>query len=149
MRRRHLFALVVAALAAASPGAASARPLVPGAAATVGEAGAFVEVGHRGSYGSHPRWRGYDHYRRHRGFSLRLGWGYPSYGYPWPPSPSVQYYPARPRMLVPTPMAPAPTYGASGAWTAQWYAYCASKYRSFDSRTGLYTTYSGHKRTCR
>ena len=30
-----------------------------------------------------------------------------------------------------------------------WKAACASKYRSFEWHTGLYTTYSGYKRPCR
>ena len=31
----------------------------------------------------------------------------------------------------------------------EWIAACARKYRSFEPRTGLYTTYSGYKRQCR
>jgi hypothetical protein len=31
----------------------------------------------------------------------------------------------------------------------EWIAACARKYRSFEPRTGLYTTYSGYKRRCR
>lgn len=34
-------------------------------------------------------------------------------------------------------------------WTDDWYAYCASKYRSFDPDTGTYMTYSGRRKLCR
>lgn len=33
-------------------------------------------------------------------------------------------------------------------WSGDWYNYCASKFRSFDARTGYYTTYGGNKRFC-
>jgi hypothetical protein len=48
--------------------------------------------------------------------------------------PPVHYYP-------PVRYTPAP-------WTPDWYAYCASKYRSFDARSGTYVTYSGYRRLC-
>lgn len=35
------------------------------------------------------------------------------------------------------------------AWSDDWLDYCASKYRSFNPRTGKYRTYSGEYRTCR
>ena len=45
---------------------------------------------------------------------------------------------------------PAPVrYGRPKPWTRAWYRYCHNKYRSFNSRTGYYTTYSGRKRFCR
>lgn len=34
-------------------------------------------------------------------------------------------------------------------WTAEWYDYCAAKYRSFNPETGRYRTYSGKYRRCR
>ncbi len=34
-------------------------------------------------------------------------------------------------------------------FTAEWHAYCAAKYRSFDPTTGLYLAYSGVHRMCR
>ncbi|WP_319533535.1 BA14K family protein [uncultured Cohaesibacter sp.] len=43
----------------------------------------------------------------------------------------------------------APHYGTPRPWTRAWYRYCHSKYRSFNPRTGYFTTYSGHKRFCR
>lgn len=33
-------------------------------------------------------------------------------------------------------------------WTPEWYDYCASRFRSFNARTGYYTTYSGRKKFC-
>lgn len=33
-------------------------------------------------------------------------------------------------------------------WTPEWYDYCASRYRSFNARTGYFTTYSGRKKFC-
>ena len=42
-----------------------------------------------------------------------------------------------------------PYYGRPEPWTREWHQYCHNKYRSFDSRTGYYTTYSGRKRFCR
>lgn len=35
------------------------------------------------------------------------------------------------------------------AWTPQWYAYCARKYRSFNPNTGYFLAYSGQYRFCR
>ena len=34
-------------------------------------------------------------------------------------------------------------------WTGEWYDYCANRYRSFNPRTGYYTTYGGYQRFCR
>lgn len=34
-------------------------------------------------------------------------------------------------------------------WSPAWYDYCRAKYRSFNAKTGYYTTYSGRKRFCR
>ena len=34
-------------------------------------------------------------------------------------------------------------------WTPAWHDYCSRKYRSFNPRTGYYTTYGGRKRFCR
>ncbi|WP_417771063.1 BA14K family protein [Stappia sp.] len=49
------------------------------------------------------------------------------------------YYPNAPR--VSAGYAPEP-------WSREWYAYCADKFRSFEPRTGTYTTYGGEKRFC-
>ncbi|SFO79923.1 BA14K-like protein [Cohaesibacter marisflavi] len=73
---------------------------------------------------------------------------------PGPPPPRY-YRPAPPRYYRPAPRRyyrpppPPRYYGRPAPWTSAWYAYCHSKYRSFDSRTGYYTTYSGYKRFCR
>jgi len=41
-------------------------------------------------------------------------------------------------------------YGAPRPWTRAWYGYCASKYRSFDPRSGTYQPYGGGpRRLCR
>ncbi|WP_306030440.1 BA14K family protein [Stappia sp. MMSF_3263] len=47
--------------------------------------------------------------------------------------------------------APPPVVNRGGLrpWTPAWYAYCSSRYRSFNPRTGTYTTYSGQQRLCR
>jgi hypothetical protein len=104
-----------------------------------------MTVEHRDGWDGH-----YGHSRpvRHwyyRGFALRLGWGDPAYGYPWGyPTPPIVSAPA-PHVLVPAPLVrgPAPPTGAP-----EWYSYCATRYRSFEPDTGLYTTYSGRKRMC-
>ncbi|MCV6574688.1 MAG: BA14K family protein [Cohaesibacter sp.] len=40
-------------------------------------------------------------------------------------------------------------YDRPKPWTGAWYRYCAERYRSFNARTGHFTTYSGKKRFCR
>jgi hypothetical protein len=35
------------------------------------------------------------------------------------------------------------------AWTREWYAYCASKYRSFDPPSGTFQPYYGPRQLCR
>lgn len=34
-------------------------------------------------------------------------------------------------------------------WTKAWFRYCRRTYRSFNSSTGYYVTYSGYRRFCR
>lgn len=89
------------------------------------------------------RWHGGGHRWRNRyyggwgyapyvGLGLGLGaaWGYPYYyGYDYVPR---TYY-----------------RGALQPWTPAWYEYCSSRYRSFNPRTGYFTTYSGRKVFCR
>lgn len=41
--------------------------------------------------------------------------------------------------------APAPVYAGGG----DWHAYCASKYRSYDVRSGTYLGYDGYRHPCR
>jgi hypothetical protein len=45
--------------------------------------------------------------------------------------------------------APAQAYGSPEPWTDEWYAYCHSKYRSFNPQTGMFLAYSGEYRPCR
>ena len=51
------------------------------------------------------------------------------------PPPRVVYYERAP-VYFPTP------------WTPDWYAYCASKYRTFDGRSGTYVSWDGTRRFC-
>lgn len=40
-------------------------------------------------------------------------------------------------------------YGPPPPWSREWYAYCHSKYRSFDPYSGTYQPYRGPRRFCR
>lgn len=42
----------------------------------------------------------------------------------------------------------APAYGPR-PWTREWYNYCASRYRSFDARSGTFQPYNGPRQVCR
>jgi hypothetical protein len=44
---------------------------------------------------------------------------------------------------------PVQTYGSPEPWTDEWYAYCHSKYRSFNPQTGMFLAYSGEYKLCR
>ncbi len=57
--------------------------------------------------------------------------------YVTPPRPAYGRPPVYPVQAV----APAP-------WSPAWFAYCTSKYRSFNPNTGTYRTYSGQNRFC-
>lgn len=61
------------------------------------------------------------------------------------------YYGPGPAYYGPAPVyrRAAPVYYAPEPWSPDWYAYCASKYRSFDARSGTYVTYGGERRYCR
>ncbi|GAB4231500.1 MAG: hypothetical protein Kow0032_13760 [Methyloligellaceae bacterium] len=84
---------------------------------------------HHHRHHHHPRYR---HHHRHYYYYGPV----PRYYVPVPPP--AAYYPPPPYYSY----APAP-------WTPEWYAYCASKYRSFDPRTGTYQPYHGPRRLCR
>ncbi|PTW61600.1 BA14K-like protein [Breoghania corrubedonensis] len=99
-------------------------------------------------------WRGRDRYWRQRhyrpGLSFWFGSGgvgvpYGYYGYR--PGP---YY--RGPVYYGRPAVPPRGYyyrGRPAPGTPDWYAYCASKYKSFNPRTGRYLAYSGKYRRCR
>src|SRR5688572_13349231 len=55
----------------------------------------------------------------------------------------------RPEIVRPTAVNPVIETGVPRAFTAQWYKYCAQRYRSFEPGTGLYTSFSGQRRQCR
>lgn len=85
--------------------------------------------------------------RRHRRYRDFSGWGvvitipaYPYYRYY-----DDDYYPRRTYRRSRT------RYYRNGLepWTRAWYRYCRKKYRSFNSKTGYYKTYSGRYRFCR
>lgn len=40
-------------------------------------------------------------------------------------------------------------YGRPAPWTNEWYRYCASRYRSFDARSGTFQPYNGPRQLCR
>ncbi len=61
-------------------------------------------------------------------------WGRPYYYAP-PPPPPVTYYESRPYVVRP-------------AGDPDAVARCAARFRSFDYRTGTYTTYEGETRLC-
>lgn len=72
---------------------------------------------------------------------------------------------AQPRYVMPAPVyvRPAPVYAAPPPviyeaapvyyelepWTPDWYSYCASRYRSFDARSGTFVDYGGRRQMCR
>ena len=55
--------------------------------------------------------------------------------------------------VVPPPPPPPAYYGpvsfAPPPWTPDWYAYCGSRYRSFNPRTGYFVGYDGYPHFCR
>ncbi|WP_321339700.1 BA14K family protein [Breoghania sp.] len=117
-------------------------------AAVAGEAVAAEPVHYRNR-----RYRSYRYYRPYRpGFSVwfrsgpfvgpYVGVPYRSYGY------RPGYYYRRGPVAPPRYYRPR-GYGRPVPGTREWYAYCASKYRSFNPRTGLYLAYSGKYRRCR
>lgn len=82
------------------------------------------------------------------GAVARRDYYYGPYDYyygPYAPPPAAYYPPPPPPAYYP----PAPAYAyAPPPWTPDWYAYCASKYRSFDPRSGTYQPYGGPRRLC-
>ncbi|SDR35528.1 BA14K family protein [Pseudovibrio sp. Tun.PSC04-5.I4] len=77
----------------------------------------------------------------------------PTYRPPVPAYRPPAYRPPAPAYRPPVvAYQPAPVYQARAAapapWSPAWYAYCTSKFRSFNPNTGTYRTYSGHNRFC-
>lgn len=72
----------------------------------------------------------------------------PGWGGPWFYTPRTYYEPYRPQPVMPAPIEPGIASGPPEPWTAQWYAYCSNRFRSFEPSTGFYTTYSGNRRMC-
>ncbi len=68
--------------------------------------------------------------------------------------PPAYYPPAHAPIPAPGPVYGAPVYGAPQAspgylpWSPAWYDYCSSRYRSFNPRTGTFTTHGGEQRFC-
>lgn len=88
------------------------------------------------------------------GFASSLRSDSPAFGYEYRRAPYYGPQPLRPRVIVPRAVEPKAAQprvpvGVPQPWTAQWYAYCAEKYRSFDRRTGSFVTYAGRRRLCR
>jgi len=77
------------------------------------------------------------------------------------PNGREQFYaaPYGPQNVYVGPNGPAQYYGARAPvvvyddrpppWSPQWYAYCTSKYRSFDPATGTFQPYHGPRQLCR
>jgi MFS family permease len=65
---------------------------------------------------------------------------------------SYDYYEPAPVYRAPPPVVyrSAPVYYANPEpWTAEWYAYCDARYRSFDPSTGLFYGFDGEYHFCR
>lgn len=66
--------------------------------------------------------------------------------------PRTYYYAPAPVYVAPPPpivYEPAPVYYAPAPWTPDWYAYCASRYGSFDPRSGTFVGFDGYRHMCR
>lgn len=67
--------------------------------------------------------------------------------------PNYYYYEPEPVYVAPPPPPivynPAPVYYARAEpWTQEWYAYCSSRYRSFDPQTGYFLGFDGNYHFC-
>lgn len=66
-----------------------------------------------------------------------------------PPPPEEPYRPSRPSPHRDYfPEAPGQTASIAEPWSAEWYRYCAQRFRSFDSQTGTYLGYDGKRHFC-
>lgn len=94
-------------------------------------------------YGHYPRGPRYGYYPRYP----RYGY-YPGYRYRYNPGAAVAAGVAGLALgAVVGSQARSGYYPARGS--ADWYAYCARKYRSFDPRSGTYLGYDGRRHYCR
>ncbi|MDJ0933728.1 BA14K family protein [Breoghania sp.] len=144
----------VGALMWAGPQTAAALPLpAPGqvsTAAIVSPDAAWLQpmrVDYRYRHWRHRPWR-------HRGFyGPGLSFWFGSVLAPYVGVPYWRYrYQSGPYYYAPPPPPPSRGYYYRGrlvAGSPEWYAYCASKYRNFNPRTGLYLAYSGKYWRCR
>ncbi|MHA7968520.1 BA14K family protein [Rhizobium sp. CAU 1783] len=66
------------------------------------------------------------------------------------PEPEPMYVEPEPVYVDEYPPAPRPVYRSVGVepWTAEWYDYCAARYRSFNARNGTYVGYDGRAHFC-
>ena len=138
--------IAVAALAAllAAAGVSWAGPVVPTHAFAGPGAGSVVPIQ---DYWDRSGDGGYGVQGQPGGPGLP-GYGEHAFGYRYAPAPSYGLQPYRPRVIAPIPVQPRLT-AAPRPWTAQWYAYCSGRYRSFDRQTGTFVTYGGERRLCR
>ena len=127
------FAISLSALTGAASAATISRTLLPG---PISHRVQFIEPWQPGGYRD----------QGHLDFGFDRGSGARTFGYEYGPN---GYQPYRPRVARPVWVQPQLPVGAAPAWTAQWYAYCAQRYRSFDPDTGSYMTYGGQRRLCR
>jgi hypothetical protein len=81
------------------------------------------------------------------------------YGAPNGRAPVYYGAPYGPQQVYVGPGGPAQSYGVRAPvvvyddrpapWTREWYAYCTSKYRSFDPPSGTFQPYHGPRQLCR
>jgi hypothetical protein len=136
-------AAVMAAGAMALPASAQG---FSGVAASVNQAnvGGVEQVRHhrgyyrggRGYYRDRGYYRGRHYHRRGHGDAVAAGVAGLAVGA------IVGSALSQPRYYQPAPVYAAPAGG-------DWHAYCASKYRSYDVRSGTYLAYDGYRRPCR
>jgi hypothetical protein len=114
--------------------AAPARNMLP-AAGVGGLSNDLVQNVQWRRHGGYYGWRG-GYYRRDRGGEIAAG---------------VLGGLALGAIIGSAASAPPPVYYAPGPNYAadDWMAYCASKYRSFDPRSGTYLGYDGYRHPCR
>jgi len=142
LNHAKLFKLAPLALGAAIVGGAMSLPATPASAAPAANIASAIpaqnEMLHQVQYRRHGYYRGYrgGHYRRDRGGAVAAG---------------VIGGLALGAILGAAASAPPPApgyYGRPYAVDSDWLAYCSSKYRSFDPRSGTYLGYDGLRHPC-